>query len=301
MTSLGKKILVLGATGLQGGAATAQLLADGWQVRALTRNASSEAAKALERKSVELAQGDMGDRAALDAAMQGVYGVFSVQPPEWDLTFTAEEIRLGKNVADAAKAAGVRHFVYSSLGGAEQQSNFREVAKWEVEKHIRSLGLQATVLRPSAYMENYVNFDHYGIRNGTYADATRPDVPVNLIAVDDIGAFVGLAFKHPEQYIGKTLELAGDALTPPDIVAAISRETGQAVTFRQIPAETIREQNEILGRIYDWINAGGYQVDRSSLRELHPGLMTFDVWLEKIGKARFAALFGERETAKNTD
>lgn len=293
MTAIDKMILVLGATGQQGGAAAAHLLADGWQVRALTRNTSSKEAQALARNGAELVSGDMDDRTSLDAAMQGVYGVFSVQPNEWDLHFTAREIRLGTNVADAAKDAGVRHFVYSSMGGAEVQSGFREVAKWEIEKHIRAIGLQATNLRLPFFMENYVNFPHYGIRQGTYAEATKPDVPVNMIAVDDIGAFVKVAFNRPDKCMGKAIEIAGDALTPPRIAAALSRVSGHPIAYAQIPMETVREQSELLGRIYDWINDGGYVVDIPSLRKLHPGLMDFDTWLETKGKARLEALFQE--------
>ncbi|WP_248929162.1 NmrA/HSCARG family protein [Paenibacillus hamazuiensis] len=290
MTSHNKTILVLGATGQQGGAAAEQLLADGWKVRAFTRDTSGQRALALAQAGAELAAGDMGDRASLDAAMQGIYGVFSVQPVEWDLSAAAEEIRLGTNVAEAAQAAGVRHFVYSSMGHADKQSLFRKVAKWEVEKIIESLGLPATVFRPPYFMENYVNFPHYGIRNGTYLEAINPDIPVPMIAVEDIGKFAALAFQHPERYLGKTIELAGDAKTPPDIAAAISRVSGKTVVYTHIPSETVHEQSEIMGKIYDWLNAGNYVVDIPSLRKLHPGLLSFDAWLEK-NKAKVDALF----------
>jgi uncharacterized protein YbjT (DUF2867 family) len=213
-----KTVLVFGATGQQGGAVANHLLADGWQVRAFTRDPSSRAAQALARAGAQLVSGDMRDRASLDRAMQGVYGVFSVQPPDWNPSdaSAAEEITLGKNVADAAKDAGVRHFVYSSVNGADKQSRFRFLAKWEIEKYIATLGLQATILRPSGFMENYV-YPMFGIRNGTLAEAIKSDVPIKLIAVDDIGAFAALAFKHPDKFLGKTIEIAGDALTPKSI------------------------------------------------------------------------------------
>lgn len=284
-----KTILVLGATGQQGGSAARHLLRDGWSVRAFTRDKSSPAARELASKGAELYQGHMEDRAALADAMRDVYGVFSVQPPVWDLTAIDEEVRLGTNAADAAKRAGVRHFVYASASGAEAQSHFRTLAKWEIEKHIRNIGLPATVLRLPFFMENYVS-PFSAIRNGTYAEAIAKDVPVNLIAVDDIGAFIRLAFHDPDSFLGKTLELAGDSLTPPDIAAAVSRATGTAVEYVPIPIETLREQNEITARIYEWLNDGGHTVDLPALRELHPGLTRFDAWLEKTGKAKFAAL-----------
>lgn len=289
MSTRNKTILVLGATGQQGGSAARHLLRDGWSVRAFTRDKSSHAARELASEGAELCEGDMEDRAALADAMQGAYGVFSVQPPVWDLTAIDEEVRLGTNAADAAKQAGVRHFVYASASAAEAQSHFRALAKWEIENYIREIGLPATVLRLTFFMENYVS-PFSAIKNGTYAEAIAKDIPVNLIAVDDIGAFVRLSFHDPEYYLGKTIELAGDSLTPPEIAAAVSRATGTPIEYVPIPIETLREQNEITARIYEWLNDGGHVVDLPALRKLYPGLTRFDDWLEKKGKGKFIAL-----------
>ncbi len=290
--SQSKIIVVLGATGQQGSAVTSHLLSDDWQVRAFTRDPSSDRAQALARAGAELVSGDMGDRESLDAAVQGAYGVFSVQPPMWDPgdAATIEEIRLGKNAADAAKAAGVRHFVYSSNSGADRQARFRYFAKWEIEQYMKTLGLPATILRPSGFMESYAS-PFYGVQNGMLAEATSPDVPVQCIAVDDIGAFVALAFKHPDRFLGETIEIAGDAITPPRIAAAISRAIGREIDYVQIPIETVRQNNEIIARIYEWLNGEGYKVDFPALRGLHPGLMTFEVWLERKGRALFEELW----------
>ncbi|TDF92359.1 NmrA/HSCARG family protein [Paenibacillus piri] len=292
MMSVSGTVLVLGATGQQGGSVTTHLLANGWPVRALTRNPASKAAQALAQAGAQLVQGDMGERAALDAAMQGVYGVFSVQPPEWQPSdaSTAEEIRLGINVVDAARSAGVRHLVYSSVNGAEQQSRFRYLAKWEIERYIRSVDVQATILRPSGFMESYAN-PFFGIRNGVLAEATKPDVPMKLIAVDDIGTFVMLAFNDPGHFVGKTIEIAGDALTPAELAVAISRSLNRPIRYTHIPIETVRQQNETLARLYEWLNGDGYEVDFAALRKLHPHLMSFEAWLVKKGRTMFEALF----------
>ena len=108
MTSLNKTVLVLGATGRQGGASARHLLTQDWRVRALTRDPNRLAAQALQQAGAEVIQGDYDDRASLAAAMQGVYGVFSVQA-------SLDEVRQGKNIADVARAASVQHFVYSSV------------------------------------------------------------------------------------------------------------------------------------------------------------------------------------------
>jgi uncharacterized protein YbjT (DUF2867 family) len=88
-------------------------------------------------------------------------------------------------------------------------------------------------------MENYAG-PGFGVQNGTLAEATNPDVPVKLIAVDDIGAFVRLAFNDPETFLGKTLEIAGDALTPTQIAEAIARATGRSVRYVHIPIDAVR-------------------------------------------------------------
>src|SRR5437660_392502 len=111
MNKTGKIILVTGATGRQGGATARHLLTNGWRVRALTRDPNKPAAQTLQLAGAEVIQGDYDDRASLEAAMQGVYGVFSVQA-------SVDEVRQGKQIADVARAASVQHFVYSSVQSA---------------------------------------------------------------------------------------------------------------------------------------------------------------------------------------
>ncbi|MXQ53865.1 NmrA/HSCARG family protein [Shimazuella alba] len=293
MDKSNKTILVLGATGQQGGSVLSQLLAEGWKVRALTRDPNSVKAKTLIANNIEVIKGDLENRSTLDGAMKNVYGVFSVQPFEpidmW------KEVRLGKNVADAAKKTNVKHFVYTSFAGTDEQAKFRDIAKWEIEKYIQQIGLPATVFRLPVFMENFLAFTHYGLQDGIYADATNPNIPTYLIAVKDIGVFVSLAFKNPDKYLGKTIPLASDAVTPVDIAAAITKISGKTIMYKQIPLEELRRQNEDIAHLYEWINKGGIYVDLSYLRTIHPSLMTFDKWLSKKGKIKFEAFFQENK------
>jgi uncharacterized protein YbjT (DUF2867 family) len=112
----GKKrtIVVTGATGRQGSAVTRHLLKDGWQVRALTRNPKSRKALALAATCAEVVQGDMGDRASLQAAFERAHGVYSVQNPM--ISGLEAEVRQGKLVAEVAKQVGISHIVYGSAG-----------------------------------------------------------------------------------------------------------------------------------------------------------------------------------------
>ena len=151
MSNSEKTIVVTGATGQQGGATARHLLAQGWHVRALTGDPQGAAAQALAAAGAEVVSGNMYDRASLDQAFAGAYGVFSVQNFWLPDVGAAGEVRQGKIVADAAKAAGVRHLVYTSVGGDERQTGLSHFdSKWQIEEYVRSLSLPVTVLRPSS-------------------------------------------------------------------------------------------------------------------------------------------------------
>ncbi|GAA2793208.1 NmrA family NAD(P)-binding protein [Nonomuraea dietziae] len=117
MISPDKPILVTGATGRQGGATAARLLEAGWPVRALVRDPDAPAAKALEAEGAELRAGNLDDPGSLAEAVAGVHGVFGVTPDDLEVE---REVRRGRALVDAAAAAGVSHFVFASVGGAER-------------------------------------------------------------------------------------------------------------------------------------------------------------------------------------
>ena len=147
MTNANQTILVTGATGNQGGAVARHLLQRRkFIVRAFVRDKNKPAAQALDQSGAELMEGDLNDRASIDHALQGVSGVFSVQglADGQDV-----EIRQGKALADAAKAAGIKHFVYSSVGGAERKTGIPHFdSKFQIEEYVRATGLPYTIMRP---------------------------------------------------------------------------------------------------------------------------------------------------------
>lgn len=286
MTKEQGTILVTGATGHQGGAVARHLLARGWQVRALTRDPQKPAAQALAKLGAEVINGDLDDRRSIDQALVGVYGAFSVQN-FWE-TGATREIQQGKTLADAARAAGVKHFVYSSVGGAERNTGIPHFdSKWEVEQHVRALGLPATILRPVFYMDNF-NSPNFrpAILQGTLTLALRPARTLQMIAVDDIGGFAALAFEKPGEFIGRAFELAGDELTMPQAAEAFSRATSRAVRFVEQPLEQVRSFSKEYAVMLEWFDREGYQADIPALRALYPLLHTFDAWLRKSGWAQ---------------
>jgi uncharacterized protein YbjT (DUF2867 family) len=286
MNNTDKLILVSGATGRQGGSLIRHLLQKNWRVRALTRNTQSAAASGLSRQGVDVVQGDLEDAASLQRALKGVYGVYSVQD-FWSVG-AKRETQQGKNLADAAHSAGVAHFVYSSAGGAERNPGIDHwESKWEVEKHIRSLKLPATILRPVAFMENYyIAQVEIGLLKGKLADPIRGDKPYQTIAVEDIGAFAALAFERPNEFIGLELEIAGSELTNVEAAATFSRVLGRPVKFQHIPMPLVRV---VLGKefyqMFRWFNDGGFQADIPGLKKKYPEvhLMNLEEWLRKEG------------------
>jgi uncharacterized protein YbjT (DUF2867 family) len=286
MLNSDKTVLVAGATGRQGGAVIRRLLPGGWKVRALTRNASSATAQELARKSIEVVEGDLEDPPSLERVARGVYGIYSVQD-FWSVG-AKREVLQGKNLADAAKKAAVEHFVYSSVGGAERNSGIDHwESKWEIENHIRRLGLPATILRPVAFMENYyVDQVEIGILKGKLLDPIRADKPYQTIATDDIGAFVALAFERPKEFIGIELEVAGSELTNPQAAQVFSRVLGRPVKFKRLPMPLVRL---VLGRefyqMFRWFNGAGFQADIPALQRRYPEvrLQSLEEWLRSEG------------------
>ncbi len=279
-----KLIAVTGATGQQGGQTAWRLLAQGWKVRALTRDVDKPAAQALAAAGAEIVPGDMDDRAQLDAAFKGAYGVFSVQNYWLPNVGFDGEVRQGKNVADAAKAAGVKHFVFSSVGAAHRgmgQKHFE--SKWIIEQYIHSLGIPYTILRPVYFMENF-NWTRANILNGAFQGiGLRPDKTLQLVATADIGAFAELAFANPVQFLGKTIELAGDELTETQIADVFSRVIGRPVQVTAAQDRGGSAPTEEQLAMFNFFNGIGYSADIAALRAMYPALQKLEQYLRRSG------------------
>ncbi|WP_040822193.1 NmrA/HSCARG family protein [Nocardia jiangxiensis] len=286
-------VFVTGATGQQGGAVADRLLADEWQVRVLTRRPESIRARALTSAGARLIAGSLEDPATIERCIDGVYGVYSVHPgplaPEQD------EVKAGKAITDAAVKYGVTHLVYSSGLGTDRGG---QPTKWEIEQYIAASGVSATVLRPSSFMENLITQSAtVGIRDGALRTAAAAHVRQQFIALDDIGALAALALQNPDDYRGRTFELVGDALTPPEVAAQVSAAVGQPVPYLQRPIEELRRINERFARGYEFLNSGDGSVpavDIDELRALHPGLMNFRDWLGRKGAELIRPLLDPR-------
>ena len=275
-------IVVAGATGKQGGAVARSLLDKGFRVRALTRDPQKPEAQALAEQGAEVVQGDMEDRSSMERALEGAYGVFSVQN-FWETGYD-REVQQGKTVADTAKAAGVKHLVYSSVGSAHRQTGIPHFeSKWEVEEHVREIGLPYTILRPVFFMQNW-EWTREMILGGTLAQPLDPDKPFQQVAVEDVGAFAAIAFENPDRWIGREVDLAGDEQSMTEIADTFSRVIGREVSYYQVPWDQFEEQmGEEVTVNYRWFNDEGYEADIAALQQEHPELTTFERYLRSQG------------------
>jgi uncharacterized protein YbjT (DUF2867 family) len=296
LPSEGRTVVVFGATGKQGGAAARHLAGAGWRVRAVTRDPSGAAAQSLSARGVECVEASFDEPATLRAALDGAYGVFSVQPavhaPDAAPDYDADtEARWGCSVADAAAAAGVTHLVYMSIPAAKAQTGVPSFdSKWRIEQHIAKLGLPATVLRPGTFLENFVD-PAWNLQSGTLASGLAPHTKDQLIAVDDIGAFAAIAFAVPARFLGQSVVIAGDELTTPQLAELITLRAGFKLDYAQVPTEVLAGISADLAAVFAYLNEqDSYGADIPALRRLHPGLLDVNGWLDAGGADALAAL-----------
>jgi uncharacterized protein YbjT (DUF2867 family) len=273
-------ILVSGATGQQGGAVARHLLNTGFKVRALTRNPGQDAAQTLSDAGAEIAEGNFYDSVSLSRALEGAHGAFSVQNS--NKFGVEEEIKQGKAFADAAGEAGVKHFVYTSVGGAERNTGIPHFdSKWEIEEYVRSLDLPATILRPVYFMNNWLAYKDT-ILDGRLPQPLSPETPLQQIAVDDIGAFAAIAFSNPDEWIGQVIEIAGDELTMRETAETFSHALNRDVKYVQVPWNDFKKQaGDEMTTMYRWFEDEGYKADIEALRKIHHGLKDLQSFLRE--------------------
>lgn len=275
-------ILVTGATGNQGGAIARHLLQHGnFTVRAFVRDPNKPAAQALKQAGAELVSGDLNDRASLDRALQGTYGVFSVQNFQDGLE---TEIRQGKAVADAAKAAGVQHFVYSSVGSAERNTGVPHFeSKFQVEEYIRSIELPYTIMRPVFFFYNYTAMRPM-VETGTLSQPLSPQTKLQQLSEDDYGEMVAEVFARPAEFLKREKEVASVDMTMTEIAAAFSHVLGKTVNYQQIPFAAFEQQaGEEVTIMYRWFENVGYAADLAVLKRDFSKLTDFESYLRDHG------------------
>lgn len=297
-------ILVFGATGQQGGSVAAALLQAGWPVRALVRDPAAPKSLALSTAGVQVVRGDFSDGASMRAALQGVHGVFSVQPSSpGGAVSDDDEVRFGIAIADLARDSGVRHLVYSSGGavGDELTGMGHFDSKARIEAHIRTLALTATIIRPAAFMEMLV-MPGFGLDQGRFDFFMQPQQRMQLIAVQDIGKFVAAIFADTERFGGRTLDIASDTVSGDDLATLFSQAAGRPIAYARF-SDSVLAANPFLGKLTQLLDTGHLagKADLDALRLIVPDLQSLSSWLAGTGRAAFNDALGSAGTwAYNT-
>lgn len=263
-------VLVTGATGQQGGALAKQLLAAGHKVRALTRKPDSAPALALKAAGAELVVGDFAQPSTLAAAVQGVDTVFAMGTP-YEVGPEAETEQ-GLALVKAAQGASVKHFVFSSVAGADRKTKIPHFdSKAKVEEALRATDMPWTILAPVFFMDNLQSpWWLPAIKEGAFPMGIPSDRKLQHIAVEDIGKFAALVIARRDEFLGKRIDLASDEVTGTEVAALLTKLANRPINYVAVPLEDVRKQNADFAAMYDWFNRVGYSADIKGLRASYP-------------------------------
>lgn len=304
-----KIIAVVGATGAQGGGLVRAILADpggGFAVRALTRDAGSDKARALRALGAEVVTADVDDAASLEQAFRGAHGAYCVTF-FWEHFSPAKELAEAQAMANAARRAGVAHVVWSTLEdtrhwvplGDERMPTLMDNykvphfdAKGEANQWFAAAGVPTTYLLTSFYWDNLI---HFGMGPKPGPDGrlvfTLPmgDKKLPGIAAEDIGKCAYGIFRRGRDQIGRTVGIAGEHLTGGQMAAALGEALGREVEYVAITPEQYRALGfpgaDDLGNMFqfkhdfetEFCGARGLAASRA----LNPELQTFAQWLAR--------------------
>jgi len=303
-----KVIAIVGATGAQGGGLARAILDDpdgGFAVRAITRNVNSEKAKALAARGAEVVTADLDDQASLERAFQGAYGAYCVTN-FWEHFSPEKEKTQARNLAQAAKVAGVHHVIWSTLEDTRQLVPLSDErmptlmghykvphfdAKGESNAYFTQAGVPTTFLLTSFYWDNLI---HFGLGPKPGADGvlefTLPmgDAPLPGIAVDDIGRSAYGIFKQGDALIGKTVGIVGESLTGAQMAQGLSKALGRPVRYNAVTPAQYRGFGfpgaDDLGNMFqfkqEFAREFGAPRDPARTRALDPALLTYAQWLQ---------------------
>ncbi|MGC5662909.1 NmrA/HSCARG family protein [Micromonospora sp. WMMD723] len=278
-------IAIFGATGQQGGAVVDALLDHRARVRALVRNPESDRARALAARGVELAAVRADDPASLVAALARVEGFSFMTPESNSLEEVEAEVRIGEVLVDAAVEAGVPHVVFNSVFGADRESGVpHHDSKHRIEEHLRTSGLRASMVRPTAFMENFASVMAPTLEHGEIVLRLPlpADVALKMIAIRDIGRVAAALLLDRAQASGGTVELVGDELTGPQIAAAFGASAGLPARYEALPLRVL--PNELDRAMFrQFAEAAEHPSDLAVVRAIEPATLDLVGWIRATG------------------
>ena len=212
--------------------------------------------------------------------MRGIDAVFVMATPA-EAGVEAES-RQATTVADAARAAGVRHLVYSSVASADQQTGIPHFeSKYRAERHIQALGIPSTIIAPVFFMDGFTGpWVLPGLREGKLALALPASRKLQQVAVADIAAFAALVIERREPFLGQRIDLASDERSAAEVVGILSRVVGRPIEYVELPLEAMRAASADAAQMFEWFDRVGFSADIAALRREYPevGWHTFEDW-----------------------
>ncbi len=268
-------VLVLGATGTQGGAVARGLLAADSDVAVLVRDPHSERAVALREAGARLVTGDLLDPASLERAFAEAATVYAITTPFEH--GAGEEESQGESIIAAAVRARVSWLILASVAAAARAPVPHFQSKAKIERSLAASELDWTVVAPSYFYENVLG-SREAIGDGRLPIALPPGRPLHQVALADLGKFVAAVLQRRDEHIGQRIEVAGDAPTPEEMAAAIG------VRFERVPIDELRRRSEDLAAMYGFLADEGYGIDVQQLRARYPevGWTGFADWAAGI-------------------
>jgi uncharacterized protein YbjT (DUF2867 family) len=268
-------VLVLGATGTQGGAIARELLAAQRAVRALVRDPLSARAQALSAAGASLVEGDLRDTASLARAFAGVEAAYAITTPFEH--GADEELQQGENIVAAAREAGLPWLILASVAAADRAAvpHFRSKAR--IEQQLMDTEIPWTVVAPSYFYENALGA-RTAIREGRLPIALPADKPLQQVALANLGTLVVAILGRREEHLGVRVEVAADAPTPEAMARAIG------VRYERIALAELRHRSEDLAAMYEFLAREGYGIDVAALRDRYPEVSwtSFADWASSI-------------------
>jgi len=276
-----KTILVTGATGNQGGAVARNLAENNFKVKALTRDPGSSKALKKQHPNIEYIRGDLNDLSSYAGHFQGVDAVFSVQSSERKIN---AEIKQGQGLADVAKKSGIRHFIYSSVTGADLQTGIPHwESKWAIENHIKYIGLPYTILRPASLYENFlIPQVKSRILKGKLVTPVRKNKIQQFVGSEEIGKMSLRIFKDPGKYINKTITIATEQMDNEEVAGIFSEIMGVPIKYQQLPSIIVRlAMGKNLYKMFSWINENDavFIKDLEAFRNEYPSMERLKHWI----------------------
>ncbi|MEO6681252.1 MAG: NmrA/HSCARG family protein [Ginsengibacter sp.] len=277
-----KTIFVTGGTGNQGGAVARSLLQQGFAVKVLTRNINSTKAQNLKALDIELVKGDLNNAASYREHLKDIHGIFSVQTFE---NGVEEEINQGIKLATLAKELGVEHFLYSSVVGADLNTNVPHIeSKFKIETYIKQIGLPFTIIRPTSLYENFlIPQVRKGILKGKLVQPINRDTIQQYVATEDIGKAAAKIFQNSDVYLYRTLPLATEQLSTGEVADIFSDVLNRKVVYQKLPVLITRLfLGKNLYKMFKWINekSSFQKEDLELTHKEFPNLLSLKSWIE---------------------